>query len=149
MDIGFTGTRFGMTEKQKKAFEEKIKEMYITEFHHGDCIGADKEAHNIVREQCHTAKIFVHPPNNGKLRAHCKGDFTASEKPYFVRNHEIVDACDCIIATPKENHEICRSGTWATIRYAKKNNKKTLIIYPSGYIDVNDGGKNDHKNRMR
>ena len=37
-----------------------------------------------------------------------------------------------LIAFPSTQFEIQRSGTWQTIRYARKLKKKILIIYPNG-----------------
>jgi hypothetical protein len=48
------------------------------------------------------------------------------------RNTEIVKACDVLIATPKEQDEVLRSGTWATIRRARKYDKKLAVIFPDG-----------------
>lgn len=50
------------------------------------------------------------------------------------RNHDIVDATEWLIATPKKFEEI-RSGTWATVRYAKKVKKPVTIIWPDGSIE--------------
>ena len=61
-------------------------------------------------------------------------DQTLPPKDYLDRNHDIVDQTDLLIATPKENTEVLRSGTWATIRYAKKINKPTWIIETNGNI---------------
>mmetsp|Transcript_30358 Transcript_30358/g.39138 ORF Transcript_30358/g.39138 Transcript_30358/m.39138 type:complete len:93 (+) Transcript_30358:152-430(+) len=37
-----------------------------------------------------------------------------------------------LIAFPPTSIEIQRSGTWATIRYARKKNKAVMIINPDG-----------------
>ena len=50
MKIGFTGSRTGMSDKQKEGLVIKLQEFSFSEFHHGDCKGADEEAHAIVRE---------------------------------------------------------------------------------------------------
>ena len=54
------------------------------------------------------------------------------ELPPLVRNHKIVGAVHLLIATPKTDKEELRSGTWATIRYAKKVRLSTCIVYPDG-----------------
>jgi len=134
MNVGFTGSRQGMTIKQEESFINIISKIDIGEFHHGDCIGSDKEAHGIIKENATSVRIFVHPPRNGRNRAFCKGDFQAPEKNYLVRDKEIVEASDMLIATPCQDSEVIRSGTWTTIRYAKKARKKIMIIYPSGIV---------------
>lgn len=98
-----------------------------TEFHHGDDKGADADAHALVRETLPNCRIVVHPPDNGYRRAHCSGDVVLQAHPFLVRNHHIVDACSCLIATP-DGPEVLRSGTWATIRYARKRGVLRYII---------------------
>lgn len=51
-------------------------------------------------------------------------------KPPLKRNYDIVDACDILLAAPRTLTEELRSGTWATIRYARKTGKKYLILAP-------------------
>lgn len=132
MNIGFTGTQVGMTDKQKAVFTT-FRER-ITEFHHGCCIGADYDAHKIVQNNQYV-KIILHPPeNNIKMAMNIFGHETRKPKPYLIRNHDIVDESELLIATPKENLEQLRSGTWATIRYAIKKGKPVVIILPDGRI---------------
>jgi len=57
-------------------------------------------------------------------------------RPPLVRNRDIVDATDMLIAAPATRKEVLRSGTWATIRYAKKMKKWIYIIYPSGHKEI-------------
>ena len=46
------------------------------------------------------------------------------QKPYLERNRNIVDNTTMLVAFPNNNKELLKSGTWSTIRYAKKRNKK-------------------------
>jgi hypothetical protein len=55
-------------------------------------------------------------------------------KPYLVRNHDMVDQSEFLIGTPGEEQEVLRSGTWATIRYARKLKRPILIILPKGKL---------------
>ncbi|KKK99140.1 hypothetical protein LCGC14_2635740 [marine sediment metagenome] len=131
---GFTGTRNGMTKKQKEAFKDIIILLEIDEFHHGDCIGADFSAHEIIKEINTNIKVIIHPPSYAKYRSFCKGNVILGQKPYLDRNKDIVDHSNLLIATPGEFKEKLRSGTWSTIRYARKKDKPIYIIMPSGKI---------------
>lgn len=128
--IGFTGTQKGMSAHQSKEiqFWLKLRLDNISEFHHGDCIGADAQAHGIAKRM--GIIIIIHPPDDPRKRAFCVGAQKHPERPYLLRNHHIVDECDILLATPKEHEEIIRSGTWATIRHARKERKKVKIFYP-------------------
>ena len=137
VNVGFTGTQQGMNKKQRTAFMEVIQETGVTHFHHGDCIGADENAHRIVRNlwpDPNKCKIVGHPPVYAAKRAHCKFDFCLPPDEYIKRNHAIVDCCELMIATPYEKDEQLRSGTWATIRYAKKKGKRLIIVYRDGSV---------------
>lgn len=138
--IGFTGTRHGMSDAQKNSFLTLIKEKEFNEFHHGDCIGSDEQAHKMVEtyKNDHKEKIKIHghPPKYKKYRANCKFDIEYTPDDYLERNHNIVDATDILIATP-DVPETLRSGTWATVRYAREKNKKIYIIHKNGKISVN------------
>lgn len=128
MAIGFTGTSKGMTDRQaKKVYDFLLKRFNFT-LHHGDCVGADAEADRIAK--LIGAKVVIHPPKNPRMRAFCKGDKVMKEKEYLIRNRDIVNSTKLLIATPKEKKEVLRSGTWATIRYAKKMGKYVKIFYP-------------------
>jgi hypothetical protein len=134
MKIGFTGTRHGMTELQWRAFLAAIKREWPHEFHHGDCVGADDEAANIVYDhRGGLTKIIKHPPIN---RAHQANNqcYHGSRPPreYLERNRCIVDETMHLIAAPKEMSEQRFGGTWATIRYARKMGRRVTICWPDG-----------------
>jgi hypothetical protein len=128
---GFTGTRTGLNESQRnniiKPLESNINKGNIIEVHHGDCVGADKDFHDICVD-FGISQIIIHPPTDNKLRANCKSDFINKPKPYLDRNKDIVDQTDILIACPQTNIEEQRSGTWSTVRYARKFNKTILLF---------------------
>lgn len=136
--LGFTGTKRGMTEGQSLEFLKWIRELQPRTFHHGDCIGADAEAHDIVWKLVHEeglhCQIVVHPPIDEKFRAFKgEGDGYVVKLPpmsYLGRNKSIVRAVDSLIAAPKTIQEQLRSGTWATVRYARKKPIPVQILEP-------------------
>lgn len=139
MRIGFTGTQQGMTEAQINWVRRTLAEKSIyreKEFHHGDCVGADAEAHEIAYRQGYV--IWVHPPVNESKRAMCQDHDGLGQvhwlesKPYLERNHDIVEAVEYVIATPATMREKLRSGTWATVRFARKLKKAITVVYPDG-----------------
>lgn len=127
MIIGFTGTQKGMSAYQMHRVEELLKQYHPECVHHGDCTGADEQFHNIAVKL--GIPVVIHPPENDSKRAFCQSGTILAPKDYIARNHDIVDAVDNMIATPFEFNEQLRSGTWATIRYARKKNKKIALIY--------------------
>jgi hypothetical protein len=131
--FGFTGTRQGMTEAQKAALRSFLQGG-SGELHHGDCIGADAEAHGIAMD-CGYLPI-IHPPSDYSHRAWCEAPrhLMKTEKTHFARNRDIVDETTCLIATPAQPEEQPRGGTWYTIRYARKRGKPTVLILPDGTI---------------
>ncbi len=128
MKIGVTGTRQGMSMHQKEQFVLKLFELNLTEFRHGDCIGADAEAHDIVREFFPDVKIIIYPPVLTKNRAWKKGDIIMEPEPYLTRDHKIVDASEFMIGAPHTDEEVLRSDTWATIRYARKRSRDYMVL---------------------
>ena len=130
--IGFTGTRKGMTYVQKKGVADIIAHNDCN-LHHGDCIGADANAHAIATAI--GASTTVHPPIDSSERSYAYGTFMREPRDYIKRNHDIVDETAWLIAAPETIEEILRSGTWATIRYATKKGRRVWILYPDGKIE--------------
>ena len=131
--IGFSGTREGMTKQQSRKVSALICKLEEgSQFHHGDCVGADAAAHEVAREA--GLKIALHPPKNPQYRAFCDCDILYGDEDYIERNHRIVDMTDWLIAAPLTMFEERRSGTWATIRYARTKGKPIIIVLPNGSI---------------
>ena len=133
--IGFTGTRRGMTRKQRVLLEALL-ESDDGEFHHGLCIGADEQAHEIAIRQGY--RIIGHPPENRFNAMTVIEGFAAirPNAPYLMRNRMIVKETDRLIATPGEMIDTLRSGTWSTIRYAEKLKRPVSIILPDGELII-------------
>jgi len=143
LHIGFTGTHMGMSNRQRAAFQFMIEHMRPSvTLHHGDCVGADNQAHNIAMRIFATGTltgIVLHPPDKDILRAFCSKDAESSicievqrPKPYLMRNRDIVAACSLLIAAPEMilTGEPTRGGTWYTIRYARTLHRPIIILDP-------------------
>lgn len=132
MIIGFTGSQEDLSLIQFDLLVAVLAEFEeITEAHHGDCIGGDLAFHLIIEELRPDVEINVRPPTDKKKRAFCHGDVMHTPRDFLDRNHDIVDSCDILIACPKMK-EILRSGTWATVRYARKTDKPIAILWRDG-----------------
>jgi hypothetical protein len=145
MNIGFTGTRQGMTEEQFHQLSVLLKTFINEEpstFLHGQCIGADCEAAELAYSlgysiTSHPGYLPKNPQWKGSRGSFSKNTIVLPEKPFLIRDHDIVDASDVLIATPAQKDEVIRSGTWATIRYAQKT-KFVIIIFPDGDIIIKE-----------
>lgn len=137
MKVGFTGTRNGCSVAQRAALEELLQKFDITEGHHGDCIGADAEFHDILEwtQKCgRRLFIVVHPPEKDEHRAWKQGHIVRPAKSHFARNRDIVDSCDVIVACPPCATWQPNGGTFYTMDYAKKKQKPLYVIWPTGAI---------------
>lgn len=129
--VGFTGTRQGMSEHQKRALRMAMEAATLDGIenclHHGDCKGADAEAHAIAVDL--GWDIVIHPPVKRIMRAYC-GDGAIILPPmnYLERDQEIVRTSNFIFAAPKSDTEERRSGTWYTVRYARKMGKRVILL---------------------
>ena len=124
MIVGFTGTRKGMSRRQQEQFAlvvERFSDPW-EEFHHGDARGADSDAVRIVRSIDPDLAIVAHPAGPDPL----------------ARNREIVQLSDILIAAPETNKETLRSGTWATVRYARDAGLP-IIMLSRGKKDMKGG----------
>ena len=127
--VGFTGTQILPDEWANRRLYSLLSfllDQGYTELHHGDCVGADRLAH--VTAVCVGMRVVLHPPTNDSKRAFCTADREWPPLPYLSRNKVIVDFCDEMIAMPRTSNEQLRSGTWATVRYARKRGKRITLI---------------------
>jgi hypothetical protein len=132
--LGFTGTREGMTPPQREAFRRTVSAFFVTEFHHGDCIGSDAEAHADVRLCWPSAPIVIHPPVDVAHRAYCTGDVLLEPRTHFARNRAIVCAADVVVGASLTPMRTERGGTWYTLDYAFKLGKLVQVHWPDGSV---------------
>lgn len=134
MILGFTGTQRGQTARQRATVRYLFGELNLRVLHHGDCIGSDAQADQDARRV--GAMIVLHPPEDPSKRAFCDYSLpheARDPKPYLVRNADIArEGRDGLIAAPKEYSEVLRSGTWSTIRRARKLGRRIWIVWPDG-----------------
>lgn len=137
--VGVTGTREPITPDQASVLVQWIHDLQEKDvtLHHGDCMGADKYAHALAL--AHGMRIEVHPPKDRRYRAYCRGDVVHPARDYLVRDQDIVNAVTLLVAIPQGPERI-RSGTWATVRMARKAGKPINIIWPNGVVTMEHNG---------
>jgi hypothetical protein len=137
MRFAFTGSQEGMTPAARRSLAVVLRDDEVTELHHGDCVGSDAIAGSVA--QALGLRVVLHPPTDERKRAFSGGDDWREPKPYLVRNHEMVDECEALVATPR-GPERLRSGTWATVRYARKQGRPVVLIKPNGSVVLERAG---------
>lgn len=139
--VGFTGSRSDYQNKvQTRVLENLLSNLCCRaqcfedmQLSHGDCVGWDEVCHKIA-SKLHL-RITIHPPTNPSQRAFCRNAYkTTKSKPYLERNRDIVDTRRYLVAVSSTMKEEWRSGTWSTVRYARKQNKPIFIILPDGAL---------------
>jgi len=137
--IGITGTRFKMTGPQGRKLSRLLLAQYEPEsaLHHGACVGVDE--YTATKASYLGYWVVAHLPIDDKwlsTQSIRVSNEVCKAKEYIDRNHDIVEASSVVIAVPNTKEEVLRSGTWSTIRYAKKLGKEIHIIFPSGETEV-------------
>lgn len=126
LHVGFTGTQRGMSAFQLARLNV-VLDVIVTAYergnvvvHSGDCVGADEQFHELTK---HTfgLRSVGHPPINTRKRAFCDFDEEWEPREYLQRDRDIVHVSHLLIAAPLTDHEVRRSGTWATIRVARRS----------------------------
>ncbi len=140
MHVGITGTRHGMTADQRLVINDRLANIVTSNhgnavfFHHGCCQGADTEAAEIALRLGY--RVIEHPgPAADSWRVDGKCHDRRPHKTHFARNRDIVNESQIMLATPAEEQEQDRGGTWYTIRYARKVGVPLVIVYPGGTIE--------------
>lgn len=135
MILAFTGTRRGMTDVQKTEVARILCAVKPDTVYHGDCVGADAEFHDLVREHLLETKIVIWPgPSGDDLRARKQGDEIKPVMNHLARNRAMVDGAQVVIGAPFENERQTRGGTWYTIDYSAKKCRARYLCKPDGGV---------------
>lgn len=147
VSLGITGSRVPLADAQKHSLGIMITAiMRITglkAIHHGCATGTDETSHGIALT-IPGADIYGHPGyGNNKSQPHLMDlrpeEFTLlyPAKPYRERNKDIVTYSRLILACPlypENDTRSARSGTWQTVRLARRTQKPVILIIPNGGI---------------
>lgn len=136
--VGVTGTHHGGSPAQLTTLGQFLTSVMPKRLHEGDCIGVDAQACRMARAL--GIYVVAHPPENPRRRAYEPADEVRPEKPYMMRDRDIVDETQILIGLPHEFQEIVHSGTWATVRYGVKINRPVYLILPDGKMIRYSGG---------
>lgn len=135
--IGFTGTKLGMTPPQRAEVQrilESARKRGAVEFVFGLCVGADEEAALDAAALGYRLRGFpafeLGDPNRSLLTV----AFLHPVAAPLDRNGSIVEFSKEIVAAPHGYREVQRSGTWATIRRARRLGRPVSIVAPDGSL---------------
>ena len=156
--IGFSGSRV-VTVGQVDTLRDYMtryglqmqEEMVDVVLHHGDCVGGDEAAH-VTASEAPGWKIEVHPGTDGEGESPHRA-YMATAMPdrvqevhepcaYMERNMDIVTTTAFLLAAPS-GPEKKRSGTWSTVRAARRLRHPVIIFWPDG--DATMEGFEDHE----
>lgn len=131
--VGVTGSRTRPSAAQIAWLSEQLDRLKPASLHHGDCVGADELAAALASSR--GILVCAHPPIDHRFRAFYVSDVTLPAKPFLERNHDIVDAVELLLALPARA-EYLRSGTWATVRYARRHGVEAAVCTPDGTVEI-------------
>ena len=123
MIVGFTGTLAGMSASQLAQLRVVLTWLRAAltrngngpELHHGDARGADRQCAHVAK-QLGGFYVTAWPPQSGDT------------SPLVRNRRDIVAPADVLIAAPKTDIEILRSGTWATVRAARRKGIPVIVL---------------------
>jgi len=141
LHIGFSGTRYGMTLLQRRAVYRVFRwyrdNRNAITVHHGSCVGADAEAHDIARML--GLSVALHPGVSAKgdspYRAECSmlpGERVWTPRHYFTRNAAIAACTGVLVAAAGDGTE--DRGTSHAISCAVKLERPVVIVSADGHM---------------
>lgn len=145
MTLGFTGTSRLVPLAQREALARLVLELapkYV-DCTHGGCVGADDLFDELAC--AHTSwHRWIYPSDIPSMRSQaalCREPWRATPwapRPPLVRNGLIVERSVALVACPR-GHEMRRSGTWSTVRLARKRGLPVTIVWPDGFVTLPGG----------
>lgn len=145
IDVGFTGTRSGMSDDQRLAVAHLLELLVAGHSswraRHGDCLGADAEFHDLARAR--GATVIGHLPASDADRARRECDQYTAPMPYMRRNREIVLNSSILIAAPFTSAPSLNrpGGTWRTIELAEKFRRPRVVVHRTGLVMLTHAGE--------
>jgi hypothetical protein len=149
MILGFTGTRRGLSKTQLSLLPRVIATLPDIVLHGGEAhtdsefdawLFREMDLRYACRVEVYPARFHEADRRSWALWVQRQGGdpetprlIHPGEKP-LRRNAIIAERCDALLACPGEMIEQLRSGTWATIRYARVKRKPITILYPNGAV---------------
>lgn len=141
LHIGFSGTRCGMTLLQRRAVYRVFRwyrdNRNAITVHHGSCVGADAEAHDIARML--GLAVALHPGVSAKgdspYRAECatlEGERVWMPRDYRTRNAAVVACTGVLVAAP--HGEMPSHGTEHAISCAVKLERPVVVVSADGCL---------------
>jgi len=134
--LSFTGTHRGMTQAQVLSLADFIARASVLV--HGACVGADDEADilavffRVPRRAFPSTSASMRITNDVLESRIGSRVFIYPAAPPLVRNRDIVRQSDHLVACPAQPIEVLRSGTWATVREARRIGIPVTVITPAG-----------------
>jgi len=135
---GFSGTRAGMSHTQYEIIRVCLSIGKPAIVRHGGAHGSDTEFHALWREECPLRFADIWPADQARVKLFDGQDHVAmnSVRPPLTRNEEIVKRSTFLIAAPHSQKEELRSGTWTTVRMARRIHVPVLIVWPNGVMTL-------------
>lgn len=168
MRVGITGTRGPVPHAQRRTLGLTLTLLCTATpaagereglvMHHGCCTGTDEAAHMIGRT-LPGVLIFGHPgagvsgPSPLTMRSG-EFDLLCPPRPFRARNRDIVSESRLMVACPKHPERDPRalhSGTWQTVRLARRAALPIILVRPDGYAwrDTGPGGARPSRGARR
>lgn len=149
LNLLVTGSETGGTAAQQHALRVLIRGLKPQKLIQGCCVGIDTLACLItIQERCASwgSQIEGWPANDvspAKRSDWAIGVCTqvCEWLPALDRDDRMAERADLVAAVPDTDDEALRSGTWATVRRARRRGKLTFVIRQDGTVRLDHQGQ--------